>query len=108
MEIENNRVPPAAAQNTGQGSQVENQVKAESAGVSAEPQAKISSSDKVTFTNTALRLQELEKLVASQPVVDTQRVNEIRNSIENGSFSINPERIADKLISLETALADAR
>lgn len=108
MEIDNNRVPPTVAQNTGQGSLVENQAKAESAGVSAETQATSSASDKVTFTSTALHLQELEKLVASQPVIDTQRVNEIRNSIENGSFSINPERIADKMISLETALADAR
>jgi anti-sigma28 factor (negative regulator of flagellin synthesis) len=32
----------------------------------------------------------------------------VRSAVENGTFAVNPERIADKLISLEQALTGAR
>ena len=44
----------------------------------------------------------------TQPVVDSQRVAAVRSAAENGTFAVNPQRIADKLISLEQALTGAR
>ncbi|MBU1191871.1 MAG: flagellar biosynthesis anti-sigma factor FlgM [Gammaproteobacteria bacterium] len=62
--------------------------------------------DQVSLTPTAQQLRSLEEQVAAQPVVDTQRVNAARDALANGSFDINAERIAGKMMSLEKALGD--
>ena len=44
--------------------------------------------------------QTLEKSDAAQPGdIDTQKVASVRSSIENGTYVVNPEAIADKLLS---------
>jgi negative regulator of flagellin synthesis FlgM len=63
--------------------------------------------DTVSLTGTAQHLRGLEQSLASQPVVDTQRVEATRQAIENGSYQIDPNRIAHKMISLERALSGA-
>jgi negative regulator of flagellin synthesis FlgM len=66
------------------------------------------SSDSVSLTGTAQHLRSLEQSLASQPVVDTQRVAATRQAIENGSYEIDPNRIAGKMISMELALNGVR
>jgi negative regulator of flagellin synthesis FlgM len=108
MEIENNRLASVATLSGGQNAPVEKQ-RHEGGGHTADTNSPAGgSSDKISLTGQAQQLQELEKQLASQPVVDSQRVEAVRNAVENGSFTVNPERIADKLISLEQALTDAR
>ena len=63
-----------------------------------------SPSDKVSLTNTAARLKELEKGLINQPVVDSDRVRDLRGSINDGSFHIDPDHVADKLIDFESDL----
>ena len=41
-------------------------------------------------------------------MVDSQRVQAVRSAVEDGTFSVNPERIAEEMMSLEQALMDAR
>lgn len=67
--------------------------------------AAAASSDTVNITNTASQLQALEKQLASLPVVDVQRVDSIKREISNGTFEINPPRIADKMIQIESAIS---
>jgi negative regulator of flagellin synthesis FlgM len=57
--------------------------------------------DRVTLTDTARRLSELTSTVSEQPAVDTQRVEQIRQAIQDGSYRVNPERIAERLIEME-------
>ena len=64
-------------------------------------------SDTVSLTGTAQQLRNLEQSLASQPVVDAQRVEATRQSIENGTYQIDPSRIASKMISMERALTGA-
>jgi negative regulator of flagellin synthesis FlgM len=66
------------------------------------------SADRVSLTGEARQLQQLESQIANEPVVDSQRVEAVRSAVENGTFTVNPDRIADKLIGLEQALTDAR
>jgi flagellar biosynthesis anti-sigma factor FlgM len=40
--------------------------------------------------------------------VDSKKVEAVRSAVENGTFTVHPERIAEKLMSLEQALTDAR
>ncbi len=108
MEIENNRLASVTTQAGGQNAPVGNQrndageAAADSSGQSG------SGADKVSLTGQAQQLRELETQLASEPVVDRQRVEAVRSAVEDGSFAVNPERIADKLINLEQALTDAR
>lgn len=108
MEIDNNRIASLATHTSGQGAPVENQrnsngdTDCDSCGPAG------NGSDRVSLTGEARQLKELEAELANQPVVDSQRVEAVRSAVENGTFTVNPERIADKLISLELALTDAR
>ena len=60
--------------------------------------------DSVSLTDTAARLQKLESTIAELPVVDAQRVDSIRSAIAKGDYQVNPERIADKLLDLDSKL----
>ncbi|NOZ53877.1 MAG: flagellar biosynthesis anti-sigma factor FlgM [Gammaproteobacteria bacterium] len=64
----------------------------------------VTNADKVTVTDSAAKLQALEQHIANMPVVDEQRVASIRAAIQNGSYQMDPERTATKLLGLETAL----
>jgi len=43
--------------------------------------------------------------VDDQAVVNTKRVEEIRKSIADGTYKVNPSAIADKMISLDAQIA---
>jgi negative regulator of flagellin synthesis FlgM len=108
MEIENNRIAPLVTQNGGQGKAVEHQDKSDTGSSSGESGTTGNSADRVSLTGEARQLQQLESQIANEPVVDSQRVEAVRSAVENGTFTVNPDRIADKLIGLEQALTDAR
>ena len=108
MEIENNRVASLATPANGQEVPVDNQRNGHDKASSENIGNDASGSDKVSFTGEASKLQALERELASQPVVDSQRVEAVRSAVDNGTFEVNPERIAEKMISLEQALTDAR
>lgn len=63
-----------------------------------------SATDSVSLTDTAARLQKLENTIASLPVVDAQRVEQLRSSIASGEYEVNPANIADKMLSFDAAL----
>ncbi len=58
----------------------------------------------VEITGTARHLAALEQTLNSQPAVDEARVAHVRAAIEQGRYTISPDRIADQLIQLERAL----
>jgi len=62
-------------------------------------------SDTVSITGTASRLQALEQQLSSLPVVDVQRVDAVKREISSGTFEINPPRIAEKMIQIESAIS---
>lgn len=59
--------------------------------------------DQIKLTDSALALQD-----AARPqegaMVDQQRVDEIRAAIANGSYTISPARIAEKMLAMEQQL----
>lgn len=58
-----------------------------------------SATDNVELSQQALSLTSLEARINEAPDVDTARVETIRQSIEDGSYTINAEDIADKLLN---------
>lgn len=63
-------------------------------------------SDSVSLTDTAARLRSLEASLAELPEVDSERVAAIQQAIEDGSYQINAESIADKLLNFEASFAE--
>lgn len=59
------------------------------------------SSDQITLTSTARRLSDLNQTVNDQPAVDRDRVAALRQAIQDGSYQVNADKIADRLIALD-------
>jgi len=96
--------PPQAAGVTGNGTvPTQNEPRAKAAGTD-----NTGARDTVSLTSTAQHLRHIEQSLASQPVVDVHRVEATKQAIENGTYQIDPSRIASKMIDLERALSGAR
>lgn len=54
--------------------------------------------DKVSLSDT---LAQLEQSLADVPVVDTAKVDAIKQSIEDGSYQIDSQELARKMIDFE-------
>jgi negative regulator of flagellin synthesis FlgM len=60
--------------------------------------------DQVTLTNSARSLQKLEEAVSNAPVVDSAKVASVKQSVESGTYQVNPSNVADKMIKFERGL----
>lgn len=61
--------------------------------------AEAGSTDKVELSSLSSSLQKAESTLADSPVIDRQRVDEIRQAITEGRFKVDAGRIADGLLS---------
>ncbi|GAB4356987.1 MAG: hypothetical protein Kow006_24470 [Gammaproteobacteria bacterium] len=94
-----NRVP----YDTGEGSQI-NGARSEPS-VEQKQSGRSATHDTVSLTDTATNLQKINREINELPVVDTQRVEAIRQAIASGSYEVDPQRTAEKMIALESALS---
>lgn len=60
--------------------------------------------DSVNLTDSAMRLQALEEKINRLPIIDTHKVEQIKNSISDGTFEFNSQRIAEKMLKFEKEL----
>jgi len=61
--------------------------------------------DQLSLTGTVQQLQSLEAHLAKIPAYDAGKVATLKNSMKNGDYQANPQRIADKIITLEQGLS---
>jgi negative regulator of flagellin synthesis FlgM len=61
--------------------------------------------DDVQLTGAARSLAGIEQSLRAQPAVDELRVAAVKERLQNGSYEIDPQRVADKLLRLEGDLA---
>ena len=54
--------------------------------------------DTVVISETAKRVQDAKAQLDSIPDVRADKVAEIKSRVENGSYEIQPDKIADKMI----------
>ena len=59
-----------------------------------------------TITDTARKMAALEQTILDLPAVDEARVQQVTARLANGSYEVNAERIADKLLRTEQELPD--
>jgi negative regulator of flagellin synthesis FlgM len=63
-----------------------------------------STPDTVTLTDTAKQLHKLEAAIADMPIVDTERVENVKQTIRAGQFQISSHRVAEKFLKFENQL----
>lgn len=61
----------------------------------------------VQLSNEALALQKLEEQVGKLPDINNGRIAVIKAALEEGSYTIDAESIAAKMLSFEEQLANA-
>jgi negative regulator of flagellin synthesis FlgM len=70
----------------------------------AKPVPGAQTGDQVTLTDSARQLQKIEAAVAKAPVVDAAKVASVKQAVQNGTYQIDPSRVADKLLQYERGL----
>ena len=48
--------------------------------------------------------QALQRQLSTAPAVDNARVQAVREALENGSYRINPEAIAQRMLDMDNSL----
>ena len=62
------------------------------------------SSETVTLTDFASRVEELTKSVENLPVADAEKVARLRDEIASGAYRVDADAIAEKFQSIERIL----
>jgi negative regulator of flagellin synthesis FlgM len=59
----------------------------------------------VQITGTARNLSDLEQKLRDLPAVSEERVSQLSAAIEQGTYTVRPQHIADQLLSFERSLS---
>lgn len=106
MSIEFNNVPPSNAQVTDIASQARTAPQPATDKTEKPAGEQAARSDQVSLTPKAQQLRGLDEQIANQPVVDAERVNAVKEALANGSYEIDSDRIAGKMMDLEKIIGD--
>lgn len=68
------------------------------------PAGSAASAGDVHITDSANQLASLEQTLRSLPAVDPVRVAQLQTAIEQGTYTVQPQHVADQLMQLEKAL----
>jgi negative regulator of flagellin synthesis FlgM len=60
------------------------------------------------ITDTARTLASLEQSVKQMPAVDEKKIAMVRDSLRDGNYKIDPQRVADKLLRMEQELSGGK
>lgn len=60
--------------------------------------------DSLRLTGEATNLQALQRELSTAPAIDSGRVQAVREALENGSYRINPEAIAQRMLDMDQQL----
>jgi len=63
-----------------------------------------SNKDKMNVTPMANKLSNLTKQISAESLMDAHRINSIKHEIEQGSYVVNSNRVAEKFFRFEFAL----
>lgn len=58
--------------------------------------------DVLEMSESAVQLQRIQNIVKDLPDVRLDKVSELKQSIQNGTYEVNAHNIADKLIALQS------
>jgi len=103
-EIPTGKIPASLVSGTSQSTE---ELKTQKPDAKAPGTGQLSSSDKVSMTDDAARLQEIEGMLKDSPSINNALVAEISQLISDGRLEINLDRIAASLLETETGITDS-
>ena len=59
---------------------------------------------KVNLSPDAQNIKAAEKALQEQPDIDDEKVAELREALENGSFSVDAEKLAQKMLDVDQSI----
>lgn len=73
----------------------------------SKPATNVSSTPQDTFqlSNTAKALRKADERIANSPDVDAEKVASLKAAIADGSYEINFQNVADKMLSFESQIS---
>ena len=92
MKIDKRITPPAASKVSS----------AKGKGAGKTPAAPAGGSDSLTLTESSTRIRSLESELASVDVTDVGKVEAVKAALADGSFTVDAEVVADRLIDPTT------
>ncbi|MCG7872315.1 MAG: flagellar biosynthesis anti-sigma factor FlgM [Candidatus Thiodiazotropha lotti] len=103
MPIQINSLSSRSLKGTGKSGKAKGSGKAQG-GKAATAASTTGGGDSLNITGDAGKLQELEGRIANMPIVDAQKVEAVQQALANGSFTIDPQTCADKMLAMELSL----
>jgi negative regulator of flagellin synthesis FlgM len=103
MPIHINSLSSRSLKGTGKSGKAQSSGQAKGA-KSAAAATSTSGSDRLDLTGDAGKLQELEGRIANMPIVDAQKVEAVQQALATGSFTIDPQTCAEKMLAMEISL----
>ncbi len=101
MPIEFNGIPPSKVPGSVDDAKIKQTVEKP---VAEQETGEKSTTDTVSLSDNAVQLGKLENSAISSPVIDTKRVEEVKQAIKDGTYEADPAKIADKLMQFESVL----
>ncbi len=71
---------------------------------SGAPAGSSGGAESVSITDTASQLAALEQATRELPVVDEVRVTAVRSALDQGTYTVSSESVADSLMQMERSL----
>lgn len=65
----------------------------------------VEAGDSLRLTGEAANLQALQRELSNAPAIDQGRVQAVREALQNGSYRINPEAIASRMLELDQQIS---
>lgn len=74
---------------------------------STEKQSTVRNEDAVSLSQQSKDIGKMHNQMAARPTFDSAKVAAIKEAIANGSYSVDPEKLADNIIKFEHELRGA-
>ena len=71
---------------------------------SAQTAPKAQKGDNVSFSDKAKNLKALETSIKNEPDVNQERVAKIKAALEDGSYSVDAEKVAQKMLDFDSGV----
>jgi negative regulator of flagellin synthesis FlgM len=68
------------------------------------PTRPVEAVDSLRLTGEATSLQAMQRELSTAPAIDAGRVQAVRESLQNGTYKINPDAIASRMLELDQQL----
>ena len=70
----------------------------------AKSQAQGARGENVSLSSQAKNLKQLEQKLGDYPEMDDDRIAEIRSALENGTYKIDAEKLAQKMLEMDESI----